>query len=74
MDALSESSNRIPTLSEQPEADDDTPAAGPSTPIRDVEEAAQAFSAAGVDLRVECLQDPSAWNGRGGDCWRPPRA
>ncbi len=62
MGALSESSHTLPTLSEQPQADDDPPAASLITPIRDVEEAAQAFSAAGVDLRVNRLRDPSVFS------------
>ena len=62
MGELAESSQRIPTSSEQPEADDNSLAVGPSTPIRDVEGAVEAFSTAGVDLRVDRLQDPGAFS------------
>lgn len=62
MDTLSESSQGIPTSSEQPQADNDSRGAAPITPIRDVEGAVQAFSTAGVDLRVDRLKDPSAFS------------
>ena len=61
MDALSDSSHGMRASSGQPQADADPRAADPITPIHDVEEAAQACSIAGVDLRVDRVKDPSAF-------------